>query len=71
MLNLASTRIGGVFAASGVVSVASVVGFVALSDIATRNGSIPITHVHQPRKSSWTVVRVRPAWCPARHKEAE
>ena len=26
---------------------------------------------HNPRKSSWTVVRVRPAWCPARHKEAE
>jgi len=26
---------------------------------------------HYPRKSSWTVVRVRPAWCPARHNEAE
>ena len=24
-----------------------------------------------PRKSSWTVVRVRPAWCPARHNDAE
>jgi len=22
-------------------------------------------------QSSWTVVRVRPAWCPARHNEAE
>jgi hypothetical protein len=24
-----------------------------------------------PRKSSWTVVRVRPAWRPARHNDAE
>jgi len=24
-----------------------------------------------PRKSSWTVIRVRPAGCPARHNEAE
>jgi hypothetical protein len=22
-------------------------------------------------QSSWTVVRVRPSWCPARHNEAE
>ena len=27
--------------------------------------------INDPRKSSWTVVRVRPAWCPARHNEAE
>jgi hypothetical protein len=26
---------------------------------------------HDPRKSGWTVVRVRPARCPARHNEAE
>jgi hypothetical protein len=24
-----------------------------------------------PRKSSWTVVRARPAWCPARRNEAK
>jgi len=28
-------------------------------------------YVYHPTKSSWTVVRVRPAWCPARHNEAE
>ena len=26
---------------------------------------------HYPRRSGWTVVRVRPARCPARHNEAE
>ncbi len=25
----------------------------------------------QPRNGSWTAPRVRPAWCPARHNEAE
>jgi hypothetical protein len=31
----------------------------------------PVSGADHPRKSSWTVVRVRPARCPARHNEAE
>jgi Cu/Ag efflux pump CusA len=50
MLTLPSTPIGGVaavFAAGDVVPLASVVGFVVLSEIATRSGVILITRVHQ------------------------
>jgi len=60
MLNLPLALVGGVagvFLAGGVLSLASIVGFITLFGIATRNGIMLISHVRQLREQGVSDLR--------------